>query len=66
MLEQTGLKGNVELVVKDRQILIRAVDKSRDQWGPKFRTMSEKGDDKPVEIEATGLSSWDEGEWAWS
>jgi len=66
VLEQTGLKGSVELVVKDRQILIRAVDKPRDQWGPKFRTMSEKGDDKPVEIEAAGLSSWDEGEWAWS
>ncbi|PWB68077.1 MAG: AbrB/MazE/SpoVT family DNA-binding domain-containing protein, partial [Deltaproteobacteria bacterium] len=66
VLEQTGLKGEVELVVKDRQILIRGVDKIRDQWGRKFRTMAEKGDDKPLDIDAIGLSSWDEGEWAWS
>jgi len=64
VLEQTQLKGEVELEVRDRQILIRAATKPRHDWGRKFRVMAEKGDDNLL-IEAMGLTSWDKEEWQW-
>ena len=65
VLEQTQLKGEVELEVRDQQILIRAVAKPRHDWGRKFRIMAEKGDDKMLDNEAVGLTSWDKEEWQW-
>jgi antitoxin MazE len=65
VLEQTQLKGEVELEVRDQQILIRAVTKPRHDWGQKFLIMAEKGDDKLLDSEAIGLTSWDKEEWQW-
>jgi antitoxin MazE len=65
VLEQTQLKGEVELEVRDRQILIHAVTKPRHDWDRKFRIMAEKGDDKLLDSEAISLTSWDKEEWEW-
>jgi antitoxin MazE len=65
VLEQTRLKGEVELEVRDQQILIRAAAKPRQDWGRKFRIMAAKGDDKLLDREAIGLTSWDKEEWQW-
>ena len=65
VLEQTQLKGEVELEVRDRQIVIRAVTKPRQDWGRKFRIMAEKGDDKLLDGEAIGPTSFDKEEWQW-
>jgi len=65
VLEQTQLKGEVELEVRDQQILIRAATKPRHDWGRKFRVMAEKGDDKLLDSEAIGQTSWDKEEWRW-
>jgi len=65
VLEQTRLKGEVELEVWDQQILIRAATKPRQDWGRKFRIMAAKGDDKLLDSEAIGLTSWDKEEWQW-
>jgi antitoxin MazE len=65
VLEQTRLKGEVELEVRDQQILIRAATKPRQDWGRKFRIMAAKGDDKLLDSEAIGLTSWDKEEWQW-
>lgn len=65
VLEQTQLKGDVELEVRGRQILIRAVKIARHDWGRKFRVMAEKGDDKLLDSGAIGLTSWDQEEWQW-
>jgi len=65
VLEQTHLKGEVELEVRDQQILIRAVRKPRQDWGRKFRLMAEKGDDRLLDKDVFGQSSWDEEEWQW-
>jgi antitoxin MazE len=65
VLEQTQLKGEVELEVSGQQILIRAVTKPRHDWGRKFRIMAEKGDDKLLDRAAVGLTSWDKEEWQW-
>lgn len=65
MLEQAGLKDEVDLEVRDKQIVIRAVKKPRHDWDTKFRIMAERGDDKPIDSEVTGLTSWDEENWQW-
>ncbi|MCL5966180.1 MAG: AbrB/MazE/SpoVT family DNA-binding domain-containing protein [Deltaproteobacteria bacterium] len=65
VLEQTQLKGEVELEVRDQQILIRAVRRPRHDWARKFRFMAERGDDRLLDSEAIGLASWDKEEWQW-
>jgi antitoxin MazE len=65
VLEQTQLKGEVELEVRDQQILIRAVRKPRQDWGRKFRLMAEKGDDRLLDSHVVGQTSWDKEEWQW-
>jgi antitoxin MazE len=65
VLEQTHLKGEVELEVRDQQILIRAVRKPRQDWGRKFRLMAEKGDDRLLDSDVVGQTSWDKEGWEW-
>ncbi len=65
VLEQTQLKGEVELEVRDQQILIRAVRKPRQDWGRKFRLMAEKGDDRLLDRDIVGQTSWEDEEWQW-
>lgn len=65
ILEQTQLRGEVELEVKDKQILIHAVRKPRQDWARKFRSMAEKGDDKLIDSEVIGQTSWEREEWQW-
>lgn len=65
ILEQTHLKGEVELEVRDQQILIRAVRKPRQDWGRKFKVMAEMGDDRLLDSNVVGQTSWDEEEWQW-
>ena len=65
VLEQTQLEGEVELEVKDREILIRAVSKHRQDWAQKFKAMAEKGDDKLLDSSSIDQTSWDKEEWEW-
>ena len=65
VLEQTHLKGEVELEVRDQQILIRAVRKPRQDWGKKFRLMAERGDDRLLDSYVVDQTSWDREEWQW-
>jgi antitoxin MazE len=65
ILEQTHLSGEVELEVRDRQIVIRPVEKPRQSWAQRFRVMAERGDDKLLDAEALGQTSWEKEEWQW-
>lgn len=65
VLEQTHLSGEVELEVRDRQIVIRSAMKPRQGWARRFRAMAERGDDKLLDAEAVGQTSWDKEEWQW-
>lgn len=66
LLEQSGLLDEVELDVKDRQIVIRTVHQPREGWDSRFQAMSENGDDKLLDKETLPYqNSWDEKEWTW-
>jgi len=66
LLEQSGLLDEVELEVKDRQIIIRTIHKPRESWEGRFQAMAENGDDQLLDRDALPYqSSWDEKEWTW-
>jgi antitoxin MazE len=65
LLEQSGLRDEVELEVHARQIIIRAADQPRAGWDAAFRAMAEAGDDALLDPEMAGSPEWDEEEWEW-
>lgn len=62
LLDQAGLDGPVEIVVRDRTLVIRAA-KARAGWDDSFRSMALHGDDALLEPIPT--SDWDDAEWEW-
>jgi antitoxin MazE len=65
ILEQTGIMDDVEIEVEKNRIIIRPVKNARAGWDKAFKTMGEKGDDKPLIDETDISNSWDEEEWQW-
>ena len=64
LLEQSGLRGEVELVVEYNKIIIHAAENPRRHWEEAFAAMAQHGDDvllDPDVIEA----EWDQEEWQW-
>lgn len=64
ILDQTGIRDDVEIEVQKNRIIIRPVRNVREGWDAAFKTMGETGDDKPI-IDDAISHSWDEEEWQW-
>lgn len=65
ILEQTGIKEDVEIEVERNQIIIRPVENAREGWDEAFKIMGKKGDDEPIINDKDISHSWDEEEWRW-
>ena len=65
LLEQTGLRDEVEVSVQDDGLIIRPARKPRAGWADAFREMARSGDDAPLDDAPASLSGWDEDEWEW-
>ena len=66
LLEQSGLRDEVELEVQNQNLIIRPKRGVREGWDIAFRTMAEQGDDQLLDKDyLTDQSSWDEEEWEW-
>lgn len=63
MLEQAGLVDDVELIVKDNELIIHSVRKPRQGWEPIFAAMAEHGDDQLL-VEPVS-TQWDKEDWIW-
>jgi antitoxin MazE len=63
LLEQSGLRDEVELEVQDGQITIRPAGSPREGWEAAFQRMAEAGDDELLGPEV--MHEWDEEEWEW-
>ena len=63
VLEQTGLRDEVELEVRGSQVVIRAANHPRAGWDKRFEEMAAAGDDKLLDPVAP--NTWDESEWQW-
>lgn len=66
ILDQIGLVEEVELEVKDKQLVIRPGKRPRENWDEAFRSMAENSDDQLLDAESLATQSrWDEEEWEW-
>jgi antitoxin MazE len=64
LIEQAGLKDEVEIEVEGRQLVIRPVAGPRAGWAEAFQAMAQEGDDEMLDPEP-GASRWDKEEWVW-
>ncbi|MEP6847247.1 MAG: AbrB/MazE/SpoVT family DNA-binding domain-containing protein [Acidobacteriota bacterium] len=63
LLEESGLKGDVDLEIHAEGVLIRNIQKPRAGWDEAFKAMAENDDD---ELVGTGSSAaFDKKEWQW-
>lgn len=66
LIEQSGLSEEIELTVKDNEIVLRSADSPRKDWDQAFRKMAEQGDDQLLDGDLTNaVNDWDESEWTW-
>src|SRR4030095_887174 len=65
LLEQTGLRDNVEIEVEDDHLVIRAVGHPRAGWAEAFQAMAQHGDDALLDGDVLCLTRWEEEEWEW-
>ncbi len=65
ILEQTGLRDEVEISVEGDSLVIRPSKKPRAGWAAALRKMAQRGDDALLDETASALSSWDETDWEW-
>jgi antitoxin MazE len=65
LLDQVGLKNDIELEVQGDQLVLRAARRPREGWDEQFRQMAERDDDELLDKNVRSGSSWDEEEWTW-
>jgi len=65
LLDQTGIRDDVELEVENTQIIIRPISTPRLGWDDAFRIMAQNGDDTLLDGNEHISHSWDEEEWQW-
>ena len=66
LLDQSGIGGDVELVLRPGEIVIRAVSKAREGWEEAARWLgSEEIDEETREWLDAPLNSSEDEEWEW-
>ncbi|HLA27759.1 MAG TPA: AbrB/MazE/SpoVT family DNA-binding domain-containing protein [Syntrophales bacterium] len=65
LLDQTGIKDDVELEVDKAQIIIRPISNPRLGWDNAFKSMAQNCDDVLTNGNDNISHSWDNEEWQW-
>lgn len=66
IIEEAGLSEEVEMMLKDNQIILQAAEQTRDGWDDAFRKIAQEKDDGLLDREDTEVpSKWDTSEWTW-
>jgi antitoxin MazE len=65
LLDQVGLKNDIELEVQGDQLVLRAARRPREGWDEQFHQMAVRNEDGLLDKDVRSGSSWDEEEWAW-
>jgi antitoxin MazE len=64
-LAQAELDEEVELEVRDAQVVISLVPRPRRGWEKQFDGMTAHGDDRLLDSKVFSLTGWDEEKWVW-
>jgi antitoxin MazE len=65
LLDQTGIKDDVELEVDKTRIIISPISNPRSGWDNAFQTMAQNSDDVLINGSDSISHSWDDEEWQW-
>jgi antitoxin MazE len=65
ILEQTGLRDELEIEVQADCLSIRAAGNPRAGWDEAFAAMARQGDDALLDGKDLVPTRWDEEEWEW-
>ena len=63
LLEQSGIRTEVEIEVHDDRLILRAVGRSRLGWEEAFAAMADRQDD--ILLDDANTTSWDSSQWEW-
>ncbi|MDR9417530.1 AbrB/MazE/SpoVT family DNA-binding domain-containing protein [Gracilimonas sp.] len=66
LIEESGITEEIEMILRDNEIVLRSAETIRKDWEASFEKMAEQGDDVLLDQEEIEKSSdWDETEWTW-
>ncbi|REL37807.1 AbrB/MazE/SpoVT family DNA-binding domain-containing protein [Rhodohalobacter sp. SW132] len=66
LIEESGLTEEIEMILRDDEIIIRSAETTRKDWEASFKKMEEQGDDSLFDKEEVEQpSDWDKTEWTW-
>lgn len=66
LIEESGLSEEIEMILRDNEIVLRSVEKTRKDWDEAFEEMARQEDDRLLDKEeAERPGEWDETEWTW-
>ena len=66
LIEESGITDEIEMILRDNEIILRSAKTIRKDWDASFEKMAEQGDDALLDQEEIEKpSDWDETEWTW-
>lgn len=66
LIEESGLSEEIEMILRDNEIILRSAEEIRENWDEAFEEMAQKGDDLLLDQkDIKEPSKWDETEWTW-
>jgi antitoxin MazE len=65
LLEQSNIGEEVELELRQDQIIIRPACPARHDWEDAFKAMAGHGDDELLDGDVAIPTAWEEEEWQW-
>lgn len=66
LIEESGITDEIEMILRDNEIVLRSVESIRKEWEASFQKMAEQGDDALLDQEELEKpSQWDDSEWTW-
>ena len=66
LIEESGITEEIEMILRDNEIVLRSAETTRKNWESSFEKMAERDDDILLDQSETEKpSEWDEVEWTW-
>jgi antitoxin MazE len=66
LIEESGITEEIEMTLRDNEIVLRSAKTPRKNWEESFEKMAEQDDDTLLDQkEIEKPSEWDEAEWTW-
>lgn len=66
LIEESGLSEEIEMILRDNEIILRSAEETRKNWDQSFEEMAKQGDDQLLDQDAIERpTEWDQTEWTW-